>query len=287
MQIDHERAEQFKRDGFLILDRIIDTETVEVARRSLDRILAGQYHGDRRPPALQSSPHPIFGGANTTHWVVNGRLLDADIWSLVTRAELGRAVARVLETSAVSVIEDQLLDKPPGGAPLATHQDYRYWQFSTSPQMLTCWIALDDMSPEIGTVQVVPGSHRWGQQVVSRNIAEDFRESVDGAANYLRVAEALRPPDAEIQFTPVLVPAGGGVLFHSLTIHSSGGNRTDRRRRALSIHYASAECRITLAKTYDQAFPYCFARLKDGDRLVNKYLPEVYSTDSASAHVDS
>ena len=153
--------------------------------------------------------------------------------------------------------------------------------------MLTCWIALDDMSPEIGTVLVVPGSHRWGQQVVERNIAEDFRESVDGADTYLRVAEALRPPGAEIQFAPVIVPAGGGVLFHSLTIHSSGGNATDRRRRALSIHYASAECRIMLAKTYDQAFPYCFARLRDGDRLVNKYLPEVYTADPPSTRAGS
>jgi hypothetical protein len=280
-------VEQFKRDGFLILDRIVDAEAVAIARRSLDRILAGQYQGDRRPPALQSSPHPIFGSARTTHWLVNGRLLDADIWSLVTRAELGRAAARLLETTAVSVIEDQLLDKPPGGAPLATHQDYRYWQFSTSPRILTCWIALDDMSPEIGTVQVVPGSHRWGQQAVERNIAEDFQASVDGATHYLRVAEALRPPDAALQLTPVNVPAGGGVLFHSLTIHSSGMNTTDQRRRALSIHYAAAECRIMLGKTSDQAFPYCFARLKEGDRLVNKYLPEVYSTDPAVARVDS
>lgn len=287
MQRDDERAEQFRRDGFLILDRLIDAETVEAARRSLDRVLAGQYRGDRRPPAIQSSRHPIFGDSRTTHWVVHGRLLDADLWSLVTRAELGRVAAGLLETDAVSVIEDQLLDKPPGGAPLATHQDYRYWQFSTSPRMLTCWIALDDMSPENGTVQVVPGSHRWGHQVVERNIAEDFRASVDGAASYLRVAEALRPPDAELRFTPVIVPAGGGVLFHSLTIHSSGSNNTDRRRRAVSIHYAAAECRIMLDKTYDQAFPYCFARLKAGDRLVNKYLPEVYSADPPSTRVDS
>lgn len=287
MLSDDDRAEQFKRDGFVILDRILDAEGVERARRSLDRILAGEYQGDRRPPALQAAPHPILGDARTTHWVINGRLLDADIWSLVTRAELGRTVAGLLQTRAVSVIEDQLLDKPPGGAPLATHQDYRYWQFSTSPQMLTCWIALDDMSPEIGTVHVIPGSHRWGQQAVERNLAEDFRDSVDGAHHYLRVAEALRPPDAALQFTPVLVPAGGGVLFHSLTIHSSSGNRTDRRRRALSIHYAAAECRIMLAKTADQPFPYCFARLKEGDRLVNKYLPEVYSADPPAPRVDS
>lgn len=286
-QSDDDRAEQFQRDGFVIIDRLLDDDSVERARRSLDRILAGEYRGDRRPPALQASRHPIFGDARTTHWVINGRLLDADIWSLVTRAELGRTAARLLDTPAVSVIEDQLLDKPPGGAPLATHQDYRYWQFSTSPRMLTCWIALDDMSSEIGTVHVVPGSHRWGQQVVERDLAEDFRASVDGATSYLRVAEALRPADAPLEFTPVIVPAGGGVLFHSLTIHSSGQNTTARRRRALSIHYAAAECRIILEKTYDQAFPYCFARLKAGDRLVNKYLPEVYSADPSAARVDA
>jgi ectoine hydroxylase-related dioxygenase (phytanoyl-CoA dioxygenase family) len=144
--------------------------------------------------------------------------------------------------------------------------------------MLTMWIALDDMSRDIGTVEIIPGSHRWGRQGVSRSIAEDFRDSVDGAANYLNVAEELRPDRRELEFTPVIVPAGGAALFHSLTIHSSGTNTTARRRRALSIHYASSECRIILSKTVDQAFPYCFARLQDGDRLVNKYLPEVYSS---------
>src|SRR5256885_641627 len=110
----------------------------------MDRILTGEYRGDRRPPALRSRPHPTFGEMHTTHWVLNSRLVDESIWSLVTRNELGRVAAGLLQTDSVSVVEDQLLDKPGGGAPVATHQDYRYWQFSTSPRMSTCWIALDD-----------------------------------------------------------------------------------------------------------------------------------------------
>jgi ectoine hydroxylase-related dioxygenase (phytanoyl-CoA dioxygenase family) len=277
MQVDDNFVARFERDGFIIVDRILDAGAVEIARRALDRVRAGHYVGDRRPPAMRSATHPTFGGDRTTHWIVNGRLLDEQLWSLVTASELGQAAARLLRTSRVSVIEDQLLDKPPGGAPLATHQDYRYWQFSTSTRMLTCWIALDDMSRDNGTVEMVPGSHRWGEYVADRGLADDFRDSVDGASIYLRVADALRPADVSLELVPVVVPAGGGVFFHSLTIHSSGANATAHRRRAVSIHYASEECRIILGKTVEQAFPYCFARLKDGDRLVNKYLPEVYS----------
>jgi ectoine hydroxylase-related dioxygenase (phytanoyl-CoA dioxygenase family) len=277
LQLADDFEARFQRDGYVIVERLLEPQAVEIARRAMDRVRAGQYLGDRRPPAMRSSPHPTFGGESTTFWIVNGRLLDEELWSIATSRELGRAAARALGTSRVSVIEDQLLDKPPGGAPLATHQDYRYWQFSTSPLMLTCWIALDDMSRENGTVEVVPGSHRWGEYVAERGLAEDFRESVNGAKIYAQVADALRPADQPLELVPVVVPAGGGALFHSLTIHSSCANSTARRRRALSIHYASEECRIILGKTVEQAFPYCFARLKDGDRLVNKYLPEVYS----------
>ncbi|CAN5340023.1 hypothetical protein BH11MYX1_BH11MYX1_32510 [soil metagenome] len=275
MQITDEQQQQFERDGFLIVDRMIDSGDIEVARASMDRILEGQYQGDRRPAALRATPHPIFGNKNTTHWVLNSRLVDDNIWSLVTRSELGAAAGKLLRSPSISVIEDQLLDKPGGGAPVATHQDYRYWQFSTSPQMVTAWIALDDMDLDIGTVELIPGSHRWGQHAFERSLADDFKDQVDGASVYLRVAEKLRPPDAEMRFVPAIVPRGGGAFFHSLTIHSSGPNRTDRRRRALSIHYAGADCRLDLSRTVDQTFPYCFARLKSGDPLVNKYLPQI------------
>jgi phytanoyl-CoA hydroxylase len=275
-EISDEQVQQFDRDGFLIVDRVLEPEEVEVARAGMDRILAGEYTGDRRPPALRSKPHPTFGNENTTRWVLNGRLVDESVWSVVTSPEPARAAARLLQTESVSVIEDQLLDKPGGGAPVASHQDYRYWQFSTSPQMLTCWIALDDMSSEIGAVELIPGSHRWGQVAVNRSLADDFKEAVDGGNGYLRVAESLRPPDAELKFVPALVPIGGGAFFHSLTVHASGLNRTNRRRRALSIHYAGAECRMDMTRATDQTFPYCFARLQSGDRLVNKYFPEVY-----------
>ncbi len=275
-QIGDEQVRQFDRDGFLIVDRLFGPEEVEIARAGMDRVLAGEYTGDRRPPALRSTPHRTFGKANTTQWVLNSRLVDADVWSLVTRREPAQAAAQLLHTESVSVVEDQLLDKPGGGSPIATHQDYRYWQFSTSPQMLTCWIALDDMSPEIGPVELIPGSHRWGEFASKRSLADDFQEQVDGGNVYTDVADSLRPPDADMRFVPVLVPRGGAVFFHSLMVHSSGVNRTGRRRRALSIHYASAECRIDLTRTVDQTFPYCFARLKNGDRLVNAYFPQVF-----------
>jgi phytanoyl-CoA hydroxylase len=276
LRLGSQQIEQFDRDGFLIVERLLDTEDVERVRAAMDRILAGEYRGDRRPPALRSRHHPVFGEMHTTHWVLNSRLVDETIWSIVTRSEIGGAVAALLQTDSVSVVEDQLLDKPGGGSAVASHQDYRYWQFSTSTRMATCWIALDEMSRDLGPVEVIPGSHRWGQHAATRSLADDFREAIDGGNVYLEVAEALRPPETELKFVPVLVPAGGGVFFHSLTVHSSQANRSDRRRRALSIHYASAECRIDLTKTVDQAFPYCFARLMNGDRLVNTYLPQVY-----------
>ena len=275
-EISDQQIQQFDRDGFLIVDKVVGPEEIEIARAGMDRILAGTYTGDRRPAAIRSTPHPTFGNAKTTHWVLNSRLVDEHVWSLVTQAEVARAAARLLHTSSLSVIEDQLLDKPGGGSPVATHQDYRYWQFSNNPSMVTCWIALDDMSREIGTVELIPGSHRWGQYAFDRSLADDFKDQVDGANVYMRVADSLRPPGAEMQFVPALVPAGGAAFFHSLTIHCSGPNRTDRRRRALSIHYAAAECQLDRKQTVDQTFPYCFARLKDGDRLVNKYLPQVY-----------
>lgn len=270
MDISDEQIAQFETDGFLIVERIITDTQADRILAAMSRVYNGTYNRDVRPAALRQQVTPI-GSESTLRVILNARTVDADVWDLVTDTALGHAAARLLRTSSVSIIEDQLINKPDHGSPLNIHQDYSYWTFSTSANTLSCWIALSDITPAMGPVELVRGSHRWGFDDRPRHMIHS------GNSEYLTAAQAVIPKDAEFQFVSAIVPKGGGAFFHGLTFHGSRGNATDQCRRAASLHWAASDCRLDRSKLVDYDHPYLFTGLRQGDQLVNKYLPQVYS----------
>jgi len=260
----------FDRDGFVVFDEILSRQQVATVLAASDRVHSGRYTHDRRPPALRR-PISHLGRDTSIRWYLNTRIVDGDLWNTTTDAALGEAAATLLGTPSVSVVEDQLLDKPGPGLPCNFHQDYGYWLFSSSTQMITCWIALVDMTVELGTLQLIPGSHRWGHH-------SNPRELIAGSeAGWLEAADRARPPGVPgADFATACVPAGGGVFFHSLTFHGSAANRTPMTRRAFSVHWAGQDCRVDRSKLSDYTYPYFFSGIAHGDRVVNKYMPIVY-----------
>ncbi|MDN5751500.1 MAG: phytanoyl-CoA dioxygenase family protein, partial [Pseudonocardia sp.] len=99
------------------------------------------------------------------------------------------------------------------GSEFRWHQDHSFLQGFLGPaarRVVTAMVLLDDADDENGALTVVPGSH------LGEVRADD---------------EPPRAGDAE----PVLVEAKAGsvVFFHSLVLHRSGPNRSDRDRRAM------------------------------------------------------
>lgn len=132
---------------------------------------------------------------------------------------------------------DQLFAKPPfHGGPVAWHQDYSYWTRTEPMQHLTVHIALDDQTEENGTIQFIPGSHRWhrerdGKQVPLPVTDFDFKD-MDSIKTILTEEEKQ-------QFKPVpgLMKKGYASFHHPLMVHGSYGNRTAKARRSAVLNY--------------------------------------------------
>jgi ectoine hydroxylase-related dioxygenase (phytanoyl-CoA dioxygenase family) len=137
--------------------------------------------------------------------------------------------------------QDQVWAKPPGGKPLAFHQDSPYFMFSP-PDVVTVWIALDDMSEELGPIEYVRGSHLWGDGYWESS--NEFFESDGGQA--LGMAADKAGVD-EFETISVAGLTAGGISIHDgRTWHGSGKNESKSRpRRGLGLHFVPAEVRFT------------------------------------------
>lgn len=106
-----------------------------------------------------------------------------------------------------------------GGAAKPWHQDAAYWK-AYEPNQVTVWIALDDATEENGCVWAIPGSHKLGliPHVAQELQIEESRIEVGKAA-------------------PVPVRSGGLLIFHSLVLHMSKKNTSDKNRWAIICDY--------------------------------------------------
>ncbi len=105
----------------------------------------------------------------------------------------------------------------------AWHQDSGYVHEDHEPY-LTCWIALDDVTEENGSVYLLPYS-RSGIRSYIKHIKT---EGVNDEVCYFGSDPGM----------PVIVPAGSIVCFSSTVIHRSGANLTDRLRRVYLLQYS-------------------------------------------------
>lgn len=92
---------------------------------------------------------------------------------------------------------------------------------------LTCWIGLDDSDSENGSVNYIPGSHRWPLLPIT-GLAGDMEA----------IKDVLDPDQLEAFQSPVAtnLKAGEVVFHHPLMVHGSFENRTERPRRATVIN---------------------------------------------------
>lgn len=129
--------------------------------------------------------------------------------------------------------------KPPGVSESVHpfHQDAAYFPFQ--PQRLCCgvWIPLDPVDEANGTLTIVPGSHR------RELIKHELREGINFGA--LAAAGVEGNEEDHARAISLEMPAGDCLLFNTRLLHRSGGNRTQRQRRVITLHMASAKCEPT------------------------------------------
>jgi hypothetical protein len=166
-------------------------------------------------------------------------LCDRAFRVLATQRVLGEWIAAVTGADFVQVWATQLFVKPPAGGDLGTigwHTDRENWQFWEG-EVLTAWIALEDVGPDAGPLLYVEGSHRWPD---AEKQGDAYDQDLGGIQGRLRRQGLSR----EWREVPVLLPAGGVALHSADTLHGSGENRASRPRVGLAVNVRTRRSRI-------------------------------------------
>ncbi len=161
-----------------------------------------------------------------------------------TLASLVSQLAGWEEYGGARLAQDQFWGKPPNAPPLVFHRDSPYFMFEPS-DVVTVWIALDDMDEELGPLEYVVGSHKWGDgRIGSAN--QFFQADTKSLLWSASEREGIDPATLRFVSMANKLKAGGLSIHHGKIWHGSAKNSSKTRpRRGLGLHFVPANVRFT------------------------------------------
>ncbi|KAG7349690.1 mitomycin antibiotics/polyketide fumonisin biosynthesis protein [Nitzschia inconspicua] len=269
-------VQSFRSNGFIVCPNVITRAAVDALNDRLEEVLRGIYDRGQKPdkiPRILKGNKPRIPSAdcnssNTNEktrkrgtsigplgfsgnlqnvkvlQIINIHKADSLFRKLETNGSLAKIVAQLAGWDAgARLAQDQVWAKPPGAPPLVFHRDSPYFMFEPS-DVVTVWIALDDMDPDVGPLEYVIGSHIWGDGRVG-SAQQFFHSNVKSLLKSAAEREGLEVDELEIVSMAGL-KAGGLSIHHGKIWHGSGKNSsTTRPRRGLGLHFVPANVRFT------------------------------------------
>lgn len=223
--VTEDKIQYFRENGYVEFDDVLTTDEIEALRVDMGNAMKEK----------KGFARDLAAGEGESKSSKKDKILQMlNLWenypvvAKYVKSGLTARIAGALTGSKhIHLFHDQALIKEPGpSAPSPWHQDQPYWP-SKESGMLSCWMALDDVTIERGCMQFIPGSHKWG---------EFDPMSFTGKADALKdiLSDNLK---AKWKPVPVELKAGSCTFHHGLTFHYANANTTNLIRRALVVIY--------------------------------------------------
>lgn len=225
----------FQENGYWIAPKLFDDALLHQAREHIERLRRREYEKGEEPLSNYQPSGDLEKGLVK---IDNGWWADRVMEAFATSPKLGRIAALLLGVPEIYLWHDQVLYKPgESGASgnVGWHQDKGYWASASTTDMITAWVAFEDVDEENGCMRFVAGSHRWGLV----NESDFFNPDLEGQRSRMRL-----PGGAEWREVPAILKAGQASFHHCMTLHGSGPTRSDRPRRSIAVHMMSGETRL-------------------------------------------
>jgi ectoine hydroxylase-related dioxygenase (phytanoyl-CoA dioxygenase family) len=200
-----EVANALERDGCVVLDRVLNSATIDQIRDDMAVYIEATPKGE-----------DVFDGLETRR---AGMLVARSPKSreVIMNASVLEVAARALShASTFQLHVTEIIEVGPGSVPQPIHRDQWAFDFFPFPvghdsTFATMW-ALTDFTDENGATRVIPGSHTFEDRL-------QFSQE-----------------DSE----PAVMDAGSVLLYTGSLYHGAGANRSASIRSGLIVHYSLA-----------------------------------------------
>lgn len=240
--VTEEEIATFWRDGFVHLKGFVDKDLVNEV---LDHFISWSGLMRDWPSDAEGQQEYIRRVDEFTNRKAGGKfggsqfgIRQADPWmfNYVTQRKFGEAAARFLKVPSVRMMSETLHCKYPSGSghskALDWHQDLPFLPIDRA-EAVQFWCALVPITPEMGSMSHLIGSHRSMPAGMLSVFKEDPKEL------YPEVFEQYQASE------PKFHDVGDAVFHHGLTWHMSGPNMTDKPRWAMSNYRVSSRSLYT------------------------------------------
>jgi len=223
------QIEAYHRDGYLVVDHVLDAATLARTRAVIAELVAGAKglatHNDVYDLESTHIPeHPRVRRIKTPHkWhPVFWEIVKSPNMVGILKALLGANIR--LHGSKIN------LKSPEYGSPVEWHQDWAFYPH-TNDDLLAIGVMLDDIELENGPMLVMPGSHR---------VDKVWDHHLDG--RFCGAMDPTRTPDLDYSKAVACTGKAGSCSFHHVRlVHGSGQNTSKRSRNLLLYECAAAD----------------------------------------------
>jgi ectoine hydroxylase-related dioxygenase (phytanoyl-CoA dioxygenase family) len=221
--LSEEQVTSLHEDGWARLPGLLSKEAVEAIRSNLATEQVRSDVGQIRSGAVGRLAEGVRN-SNISHQGMAWR--SPFFHTIATSRRVAGTAVRLMREPAALMSQDITFIKPREGAPTNPHQDYSYKPFDRWGEV-ALWIALVDISEDMGPLYYFKGSHREGP--LGLHHGGDIRDQYP-----------KRSFDCDIVGGKAMA-AGDAQAHWDLTIHGAVANDTDRAREAYVPRYMRAE----------------------------------------------
>jgi len=221
-RLSKQQIESYRANGFVVINNFLAPEELATWRAALDDAI--QQRGQQRILHHEEKVDENAYYNNVFVQRVNLWQDNEKIRQLMLDRRLGKLAAQLAGVDGIRIWHDQALIKQPWANPTGWHLDNPYWSFH-SPNAITIWVALDDVTLENGCMWFLPGTQktaRFDNSGIGPNIGDLFK---------------VYPEWKGMKAVPAPMKAGSCSFHNGIVAHGAGANMTPGWRRAMTCAY--------------------------------------------------
>ena len=228
---DESDVASYEENGYYVSkEGVVPAALIDAAREGAHRFYRGERDGTLPVDTGFSNWRPGDGDGQRNNEFVS--LQKKELRALAVYPLLGAIAAKLTRSSAIRVLDDQLVYKPSDARNASRtvtgwHADRAYWATCSSDRMITAWIPFHAVEMPRGPLVVMAGSHRWpGLQDVRFFNHQNLSE----------IEERFRAHGREVRVVPMTLRKGQVSFHHGWTVHASYPNTSGRPRLSYAVH---------------------------------------------------